>query len=323
VLRGILLRAFNQAMIARLNGDPRPAAQLLAPLQSTARRISVFDQSLNRDKHLTCAEAYLIMRNELALSDLEYEVWPALVANIEACVDLAQSLRTSQSGELLRTGLISRYGAVNRLLEMRCMSLPQLVSASADAILVAPTLAYYIAVLAEVIQPLECFSCVIADGALAGALYDASVLVRLLNDLGTGLVMLAAYERAALHDKLMAYYRECPTARTLADLLLSVNEGEELFTRLRKDILFGEFNVCLNGLARVRLTPEVLLAFSHNLAYFSQIYARRRTALQEISAVISERLGDERVSTLILRFVEFHEQLYSNSFHISAGEYAI
>ena len=323
VLRRILLRAFNRAMIARLNGDPRPAAQLLAPLQSAARRISGFDQSLNRDRQRVCSEAYLILRGDLELADLEYAVWPALVANVESCLDLAESLCSRHAAGLLREGLVRRYQAVNHLLEARDTPLPQLVTVGADAILVAPTLAYYVAVLAEIIQPLECFSHVIADGTLASALYDAALLVRLLNDLGTGLMTLAARERGALLDMMMAHYRECSTARTMADLLLNMSDDMDLFTRLRKDILFGEFNVGLNGLAHIRLTPDTLLAFGRNLSYFSQLYAQHRTTLQETLAAISERLGDERVSALIFRFVQFHEQLYSNSFHTPAGEYAI
>ncbi|HET7087491.1 MAG TPA: hypothetical protein VFL17_02460 [Anaerolineae bacterium] len=323
VLRRFLVRAFNHAMIARLSGDPRPAAQLLAPLQSTARRISGFDQSLNRDKQRACSEAYLILRSDLELADLEYAVWPALVANVEACLDLAESLRARHAAGLLREGLVRRYQAVNHLLEARNTPLPQLVAVGADAILVAPTLAYYVAVLAEIIQPLERFSHVIADGTLASALYDAALLVRLLNDLGTGLVTLAARERSALLDMMMTQYRECSTARTTADLLLNMSDDMDLFTRLRKDILFGEFNVALDGLAHIRLTPDTLLAFGRNLSYLSQLYAQRRTTLQETLAAIGERLGDERVSALISRFVQFHEQLYSNSFHTPAGEYAI
>jgi hypothetical protein len=323
-LRTTLLHDFNQAMLARLNGDPRPAAQLLAPLQAAARRISAFDQSLSRDKHQLCAEAYLILHNQLALSDLEHQVWPALVANIEACVEMAQSMRANRSGELLRAGLISRYRAVNQLLDGQDMPLSRRVDVGADAILVAPTLAYYIAALAEVVQPLECLSCVIADNSLAAALHDAAVLVRLLNDLGTRLVTFAPGERAALLRALLAHYEERPErASSIVDLLSGFGNGNETLTRLHKDIAFGEFNVALHGLGHITCMREALQVFENNLAYFAQQYAAHQRSLQTTLVVISQRLADDRVSALIDRFVRFHEQLYENAYYQSAGEYAI
>lgn len=319
-----LLRAFNSIMIARLNGDPRPAALLLAPWQSNAQRISSFDQSLNWYKQRLCAGAYLSLRDDLSLEALEYSVWPALVANIETCVELAWSMHACQSGRLLREGLIGRYWAVNRLLDRQVMTSSQLADVGAHAILVMPTLAYYVAVLAESIQPLDHFSLVIQNGTLAKALYDAALLVRLLNDLGTNLIMLPKDERTALVHTLIARHLENPAdTPTVADLLSSMSDGLDLFTRLHKDIVFGEFNVGLHGIADVPRMPETLLAFGRNLAHFSQLYARHRSSLQETLDVLNDYLGDDVVSALILRFVQFHEQLYGNPYSMSVGEYAI
>lgn len=323
-LRRDLLRVFNDTMVARLKGAPESAAQLLASWQPGARCISSFDQSLNGYKQRVSAEAYLSLQPDVALDDLEYSVWAALVANIESCVDLAQSINGCLTSHLLREGLISRYQAVNGLLERRALTLPQLADIGAEAILVVPTLAYYVAVLGEVIRPLERFHLVIENGTLARALYDAALLVRLLNDLGTRLVTQTPIDRAALVQALAMYHRDDPeTTPTIADLLSGFSEGSGLLTRLHKDIAYGEFNVGLYGVADLTPRPEALLAFEHNLAYFAQLYAQHQSSLQEMSAMLTDHLRDDTLSTLIVRFVRFHEQLYANPYHMDIGEYAI
>ncbi len=323
-LRRDLLCKFNNAMVERLNGAPRPAEQLLGPLQPAARHISLFEQSLTWRKHRVFAEAYLSHGNGSSLNDLDYALWPLLVANVEACADLAQSVNTCQLGHLLRAGLTSRYQAVNRLLRGESLTLPQLAKVGTHAILVIPTLAYYVAVLAEIIQPMNYFPRIVADGMLADALYDAALVVRLLNDLGTELLTQVAGERAALLERLEMRYYACPAAaQTVTSLLVGAAPEFGLLTRVHKDILFGEFNVVLHNLANSQTVPEALSIFGHSLDYFSQLYANRYTRLVETLALISERLGDERVSQLVFRFVRFHQELYGNVYSTSVGEYAI
>jgi hypothetical protein len=323
-LRRDLLRAFNDAMVARLRGAPKPAAQLLASWQPGARCISIFDQSLNGYKQRVSAEAYLSLQADVGLDDLEYSVWPVLVANIESCADLAQSMNGYLSSHLLREGLISRYQAVNGLLEMRALTLPQLADVGAEAILVVPTLAYYVAVLGEAIRPLEHFQLVIQNGSLARALYDAALLVRLLNDLGTQLVTQTPVDRAALVQALtLRHWEDSETTPTIADLLSGSSDRSGLFTRLHKDIAYGEFNVALYGISDMTPRPEALQVFENNLAYFAQRYAQHQASLRDASAALSDCLGDNTLSTLILRFVRFHEQLYANPYHVDVGEYAV
>jgi hypothetical protein len=121
----------------------------------------------------------------------------------------------------------------------------------------------------------------------------------------------------------MAYYKAAPRrSPTLTDLLLNAARENKLFPRLYKDIEHGEFNMSLYGVTAIESVPSALLAFGGNLAYLSQVYARRYTHLVEILELISSRLGDNRVSTLLLRFVRFHEVLYSNAHTSLAGEFA-
>ena len=203
------------------------------------------------------------------------------------------------------------------------MTRPQLADVGADAILVMPTLAYYVSVLAEIVRPLDQFPQVIEDGTLADALYDAALLVRLLNDIGTELLVMPASEQAALLDTLRLRLAEQPEAATLPNVLMAAGGQGTQFTRIHKDVLFGEFNVSLYGLEDIFCGSKALQVFGDNLAYFSQLYSQQRASLGEAVHLINERLADERIGQLIIRFVQFHEELYSQPFQTSAGEYAI
>jgi hypothetical protein len=323
-LRHKLLYVFNRAMIARLLGELTPATHLLGPLQGAAARISLFEQSLIRDRHRMFVMTYLRRRSGVSLHHLEHAGWASLVANIEAGVDLARSVRACRGGDLVRQGLIGRYEVGNRLLSRETLTQQQLAEVGAYSILVIPTLAYYVTVLAEIVQPLERFSTIVEDGSLTAALYDAALIVRLLNDMGTRLVTLSAREQAVLCSDLFATSRRLAGAeRPVTDLLLSIAEQSSLMTRIHKDVFFGEFNVCLYQLADTRSAADALSLFSRNLNYFSRLYAHTYTHLQATMALISERIGDERISRLILRFVRFHETLYSHPYSTDAGEYAI
>jgi hypothetical protein len=52
------------------------------------------------------------------------------------------------------------------------------------------------------------------------------------------------------------------------------------------------------------------------------IYAQHRARLDGCLAELDIRLGDRRASTMIERFVRFHEEMYSHSYTESVGEYA-
>jgi hypothetical protein len=319
-----LLIGFNRAMAARLQGERAPAAQLLAPLQPAAAGVSLFDQSLIGDSHRTFVQTYRERRHDVPPDHLEYAGWAALVANVEAGADLARSLWACRGGELVRRGLIGRYEAVNRLLQRETLTLRQLADAGTYSILVIPTLAYYITVLAELVRPLDRFARIIADGSLAAVLADAALIVRLLNDLGTGLIRLAPEEQAALCERLRAVAERQPgPARRGTDMLFSTAQPAGLLTRIHKDVTFGEFNVCLYHLADTRSAGETFAVFRHNLAYFSRLYRQAGARLESGLAELSERAGEDWISRLIERFVRFHEVLYSHSYASDAGEYAI
>lgn len=324
VQRHSLLQAFNTAMCKRLSRDPQSAAHLLSPVRSVTRQISGFDQSLIKNKHAKLTNAYLKQQGNVPVEELEYTLWPSLVANIETCAVLADTMQDYRLGTLLREGLIGRYQAVNTLLQGVTMARPQLSDVGASAILVMPTLAYYISVLTEIVQPLADMPFVILNGTLAEALYDAALLVRLLNDLGTTLLTLPEDEQAVMLNTLtLRYQKYTHTPPTILDFLAEAAGELDLLTRLQKDILFGEFNVGLYGLSHIDSIPDALFVFGRHLSFFSQQYAHHRARLIDTLEVIDHSLQNDIVSKLVLRFVKFHEVLYSNPHYSDTGEYAI
>jgi hypothetical protein len=319
-----VLAGFNNAMIEQLRGTLTPTDQMIEPLQAYTGTISCFGQSLIRDKHLKCAQPFLAQNPDVLLSDLEYGMWPVLVANIQSCLDLADVMEIYQTGGLIREGLVNRYWAVNRTLEARNAPQLELAAIGAHSILVWPTVGYYAAVLGEILNPNDRYSRIIEDGTLAEALYKAALLVRLLNDVGTGLLQQAAEQRQRLLDELSASYeRNGETLNTISLLLLSNTDMPERLTRIHKDLFHGEFNVALHTVRQMRSVPDAIRVFGETLEYFSWLYAQEQTRLEELLATIAERTCDHRISALIGRFVYFHEELYSHRYTAAVGEYAI
>lgn len=311
-----LLRAFNTAMAIRLRGSGRAAADLLRGERAVARTVSALDQSLVPDVHLGLARAFLAGSRHTT-ADLAGDVWPALVANIEAGADAAATLDGTPLGPEVRDGLLNRYRAVGRTLAGGHLSRLELATVGAHTVLVAPTLTYALGALVG--RPGPRLVGTVRDGTLSELFYEAATLVRLLNDIGPLLLNLDADRRWALLEPARRRGRSGAAAATL---LVELATGPE-FTRLRKDLRFGEFNVCLYNLRRAGAAPEALAALAADLDFFASAYALHRGRLTESAARLTGRTGDPRAAELALRFVDFHERLYANPADAAHGEYAI
>lgn len=330
-LRRQILYAFNHVMVERLSGEPTDSADMLEPLKPLTRSVSGFTQSMTREKHNLILRSYLQQRPSVSASNIEYGVWPILVANIDLCRELAESVYKLNTGWMVRQGFIDRYQSVTELLESQsALPLSELANIGTRSILVVPTLAYYIGVLTEVIKPQEDLSSIISDGTLSDAFSTAALLVRLLGDMGLPLT-LPSQDRIALIDALWQQHQMQPDqTSTIAKLLVNSAEdphfaarfnGEALLTRFHKDVEAGEFNVCLDNLAYTESIAEGLEMLEGNLTYFSQVYHHSYKHLKDVLAVISGRMKTPTVSTLVMRFVQFYTALYTKPYKNKAGEY--
>jgi hypothetical protein len=321
-LRRDILIEFNTAMVARLRGDRAESDALLVRMQRKAEQISIFKHSLTGSEQQTIAGAYLQQAPHHSMHDIEFGTWSSLVANIQACAELVEHMQGYQLGEHLRCGLIRRYEAVTELLRDTVTDQEALVQVSINTILVIPVLTFYVSVLTEALAPNPALADVIRDGALFEALEDAALMVRLLNDLGTNLVVTNQFHPTLLNE---LYGRLPPSAdpnTTFADMLLEHSRQVGLMTRIRKDISFAEFNVSLHNLMTSPPTTTSLLLFGSNLVYFQNRYRACGERLHQNLQIIRQMLKTEAVSTLIDQFVRFHEHIYQHQFDEQAGDYA-
>jgi hypothetical protein len=327
-----LVTAVNRAMIQVLSpGSPVPGVLLLSGYpQRIARRASAFDLSLSAVKHAGIAEEYARHRSDEGESfnlpgEVEFGLWGALVADVETCRDVAEEMDGSPVGTLVRDGLVNRYRAVDRTLRAPSLSRMELATLGGQSILVLPTLAYGIGVLGDASGMGAALSAVVSDGTLTDVLFDAALLVRLQNDVGTRLLRMAGVQQATLVYRLArraAERREVQAADALA-LLVEEAQTEAALTRLHKDIINEEVNVALWHARRAADADGALRAFGDSLGYLTGLYAQHHGRLAAGLAALDERLGDRRVSTVIERFVKFHERMYAHRYTERVGEYAI
>jgi hypothetical protein len=319
-----VVTAFNQATVERLQGNHPSAHELLSPVESLTRQISMLQSSLSPDKLLYLATTAVKEQKVWSLRDLNASLQAVLVANAETCTEVSEAIEGLPGDELVRQGLIDRYESVNRLLVNEKLSREERVHVGTHAILVAPTIGYYVTVLAEKVRPLPGFAALVADGTLETVLYDAALLVRLLNDIGTPILKMGQNDRQQLIAKLHHCSQQNFTApHTLFDVLAKFSETCLELTRIRKDTLFGEYNLALDLLPAEATVEAALPVFEENLGYYSELYQRHSERLEKTVARMTEQLQDDLISQVILNFVRFHEVLYSNAFGSKAGEYAI
>ncbi len=322
--RRTLVSTVNRAMIETLTpGRRTPAVLLLAgQAHEAARQTSGFHQSLAADKHTSVAEEYALFLQAQGkpappLEELEYGLWPALVANVETCRELIEAMGGTATLGMLRQGLMDRYRSVDRTLYAENLSRLELASLGAHTILVAPTLAFLVGALAEKVHGLSGYQQNIKNGLVPDVLADAALLVRLQNDIGTRLLRMAPPQQAVTLQRA----RGSDTTAGVESLL---HHGDDpTFTRLHKDLVNGESNVALWHARRADSPDDQWLALADSLAYYAGLYAQHSARLTAGLATLDERLGDRRPSTAIERLVRFHERMYAHRHTETFGEYAI
>jgi hypothetical protein len=330
-LRREVLYTFNYVMVERLSGEPIHSAHLLEPVQGLSRSISGFTQSMTEEKHNFVLRSYLQHQPGVSPNDIEYAIWPVLVANIELCREITESMDRLHVGAMVRQGFIDRYRSSTQLLEARHeLPLSELADIGTRSILVTATLAYFTGVLGEILDPQDDLAAIIDDGTLDDAVSTAALMVRLLNDVGVPLQLSPAdrdlFIRALGHH----YDMHMAQIDNIAQLLVSAAEDADfqarfnnaaLLTRFHKDALAGEFNICLHNLAYTDSVEDGLAMLHENLGYFSQVYQQSEQHLQGVLGEISARLASPTIATLIWRFVQFYATLYGKPYKTSAGEY--
>jgi hypothetical protein len=316
-----LVLEFNRAMDIRLQNPSTSARDLFTPAKPLIEGISSATQSLSPHKHMGLMQTYLNVRHPPSTKELEYAIWPLLVANIEACADMVKFTKPYRLGTMIQHGLIQRYRGVTGLLENRHLELSQRLDLSTNAILVAPIVANFISGLCEEVNPAHNFQSVIQNNTLPEALYLVALLIRLLNDLGTGLIIQSPEERRAFFDELR---RRAAPGETITSLMrAAVQERGALLTRIDKDVRHGEFNLAFFDLYSMPSVMDALNTFENRINDYAKLYHESRRRLMTLLEAMSLTLKDERAGAIIHRCLVFHERLYAHSFEEAEGEYAV
>lgn len=317
-----ILHVFNHVMVSRLKGEHNNTAELMRPVEAMTQSISSFAQSITPRKHQACINAYLSQRPDITQQEIEYGVWPILVANIESCYELAEYMSHFQVGDLLSQGFIDRYQGVTRTIQVdHGLPLNELVRMGTHTVSVVPVLAYFAGVLTEIIRVEPKLHSIIQDGTLADALTTSAVIVRLVNDVGM-LLTLSQNERKTVAAGLQQHYQNHAADIDAIDhLLMSVPDEYTMLTRLQKDLLHGEFNICLHNLAYTNSVAEALTLMENNIANLSELFYRSQTHLHDLLASIDRRMTNRTLSNLIAGFVRFHEMIYAEPYNSNIGEY--
>jgi hypothetical protein len=320
--RAATLTVFNAAMIGRLRGrEPGEVRRELARLEPVAAGISLFDQSLAAAEHRALAARYLRANPTACVADIEFGVAAALAANVESGRDAVDAVAGLAVANLFTDGLVARYSAVGQLIEDPPTETKQLLCLGTSSILVIPTLAFMAGVLAEIVTPEPDFFAIVADGSLTGAITAAALLVRLLNDTGTRLLE----QPEAEHDGFLKTLRANRfDAMTVGDLVTRDSwAGDPVVTRLTKDVQFGEFNVCLDGIRALPASDDSLDRLGQRLDEVRQAYRAGRLDLRRHLAELGRFPRLRRIGDMIVRFVDFHRVLYRNRYDTRLGEYGI
>jgi hypothetical protein len=322
-LRRPIVRALNNAIIARLQGANAEEAHCPIAQIPDLNQISTFDQSLSSQKHRSIAAAFCERHPEIDPKAIEFSLYPNLVANIEACYQVVQTLQGYSTQELVQKGFIRRYAGLNRLLDEAYIPRNYLLHIGGNTIMVRPLLGYYIAVIGEEIRLIHNYEAIGENGLLLKALEDAAMLARLLNDLGPLLLEQSEEERSDLINR-FRQVQEQENFDSFHELILHVADlSDHTLTRLKKDAKFGEFNLALYEPYRCASVAEAIDAFNEQLDFLSCVYKDRWTRLHESLDIINFETNSTLIAKIILRFLYFHDQMYRAFFDKPEGEYAI
>ena len=315
-----ILHSFNGAMVKRLSGVPNHSSELLEFIQPSTLNIDGYNQASANEKYVKHFQQFV--KTQSHLTSESFELWPILVANVEACNALVEATECLEISPIIRQGFINRYASVSQSLDAHInMTLEELTSIGTHTVSVIPVLAYYIGVLTEVIDPQPEIKGVIEDGTLEDALATAATIIRILNDMGVVATYSTGKRTSLIHSLWKASENKPMNVQSITQLLCHVANKTEALTRFQKDILYGEFNICLHNLAYTESIEYGISIFGENLTYFAQLYRHSQMHLRDVLAGLDRRLKNNAVSNLINGFINFHEQIYTHRFDTTAGEY--
>jgi hypothetical protein len=248
-----------------------------------------------------------------------------LIMNIETAADVVEFTRNHLTADIIRKGLYRRYRSAQRIFRDPNLNLSRIVMHGANTILLIPVVAYYLEMGANAFGISDRLRTTVESGMLERALYGCSVLVRLLNDLGTPIIMQSPEQRHELVMELRYQAQHSGTSNIRTFLRHQVNgQAYRLqLTRIAKDVEKGEFNIALYNLPHINPLDRALLTFGERLGALSRIYQRTQSDLTRQLDSLSDTLGTDAISGMIQRVVDFHYRMYNHDYRQVEGDFAV
>lgn len=276
---------------------------------------SIYQQCLSPEKMQEIVSGYQKKFESAGLQkELEFSYFTMMQLNISSCRVLLQSaeknMKRSKLYSLFEQGIMDRYAAVDKLIyNYKNLSLDESLELGKKTILIAPTLTYCISAIDQVMK-IPNLSKIIKDGSLKEALDIAAKLVRLLNDIGT--IPLTKPKESL--EKFKTSFDAMKGKDTFFNIIK--NSKDVSWSRVAKDLKFGEHNLCLDSLYKLDELKRYQ-QFEANILYLSEIYQKLEASLYKIVSKM-----DKMVASLILGVVLTHKETYSKAMD-EEGEYAI
>jgi hypothetical protein len=320
-----VLLYFNEIMLKKIKGSAEDLYALFKPISNAIKHISVHRNTLSPEQMDAFTNDYAHYHPAGSRADLEHTFLEILILNVATCTQLLNSLHRSSIYNILKKSLMARYLSVSHIVKQsQQATLPMLASWGLHSILTIPTLAYCIGAL-EVVSPHKAFKLVISKGLLYEAMADAALLTRLLNDIGTRLLVLSADERKTLYRQFQDLV-DSSRFNAIFCYLCALSEHaafSDSLTRIRKDLKQGEFNICLDTLKDNQPLRGQMVRFCQSIDYYATLYQTTTKKLHKKLSLLSDIMGDAQISNIIGNFVVFHKVKYRMEYETTRGDYAI
>ena len=95
-----ILHSFNGAMVKRLSGVPTHSSELLQFIQPTTLNIAGYNQVSAHEKYEAQFQQFVKLKGDNPTE--RFELWPILVANVEACNALVEATECLQISPVIR-----------------------------------------------------------------------------------------------------------------------------------------------------------------------------------------------------------------------------
>jgi hypothetical protein len=239
------------------------------------------------------------------------------------CLETCETLNNYLGQEMFVQSIRRRYMGQHHVIVNNEMTLEEVVSATADSIAAVPAVIYYIVQYVEYVEPNARFHYVLEDQSLDISSTLVAVVSRLLNDIGTNLLNMSDEQLMVLNQRFHELHLQYPHLDLRELLCQEAQTHPEIYARLYKDALFGEFNLAFYFSDAGNTIPESIDLLFHQLSILRDIYEESLMGLDASLAHIDEVLQTPIVTTICMAFVKFHQVLYANAFQKTEGEYAI